>query len=55
MTYELIVRNRAQVEIAEIMREYNNREEGLGRYFLLCLDARKVRWVEPEIGIVLAT
>lgn len=39
MSYELIIRNRAQVEIAEIMRDYNEREEGLGRHFLLCLDA----------------
>lgn len=39
MNYELVIRNRAQVEIAEIMRGYEERGEGLGRYFLLCFDA----------------
>ena len=39
MTYEVIIRNRAQVEIAEIMQWYEEKEEGLGSYFILCLDA----------------
>ena len=39
MTYEVIIRNRAQVEIVEIMEWYEEKEEGLGSYFLLCLDA----------------
>ena len=39
MNYELIIRDRAQVEIAEIMQWYEDKEEGLGSYFLLCLDA----------------
>ena len=39
MTYQVIIRNRAQVEIAEIMQWYEEQEEGLGGYFLLCLDA----------------
>ena len=39
MTYEVIVRNQAQLEIAERLNWYEDREDGLGRYFLLCLDA----------------
>lgn len=39
MTYNVIIRNRAQVEIAEIMQWYEEKEKGLGSYFLLCLDA----------------
>jgi len=39
MTFEVIIRNRAQAEIAEIMQWYEAKEEGLGAYFLLCLDA----------------
>lgn len=39
MTYEVIIRNWAQVEIAEIMQWYEEKEEGLGGYFQLCLDA----------------
>jgi len=39
VSYELIIRDRAQVEIAEIMRWYEAKEAGLGRYFLRCLDA----------------
>ncbi len=35
----MIIRNRAQVEIAEIMHWYEEKENGLGNYFLLCLDA----------------
>ncbi len=39
MSYELIIRDRAQIEIAEIKEWYEDKEEGLGSYFLLCLDA----------------
>ena len=39
MIYEIIVRNRAQSEIAEIIQNYEEKEKGLGGYFLLCLDA----------------
>mgnify|MGYP006436982111 CR=1 FL=1 len=39
MTYEVIIRNQAQLEIAEIMQWYEDREKGLGSYFLICLDA----------------
>ena len=39
MNYELIIRNRAQTDIAEIMLWYEDNERGLGKYFLLCLDA----------------
>ncbi len=39
MSYELIVRAEAQLDIAEIVRWYENKEKGLGSYFLLCLDA----------------
>lgn len=39
MSYELIIRDRAQTEITEIMQWYEDKEEGLGSYFLLCLDA----------------
>jgi len=37
--YELIIRNRAQLEIAEIIQWYEEKQEGLGGYFLLCFDA----------------
>lgn len=39
MGFELIIRNRAQVEIAKLVRDYERREVGLGAYFLICLDA----------------
>ena len=39
MNYELIIRNRAQTDIAEITLWYEENESGLGKYFLLCLDA----------------
>ena len=39
MSYELIIRDRAQIEIAEIKQWYEDNEEGLESYFLLCLDA----------------
>jgi hypothetical protein len=39
VNYELIIRNRAQVEIAAILEQYEEKEKGLGTYFLLCLDA----------------
>jgi len=39
VNYKVVVRSRAQIEIAEIMRGYEERGEGLGSYFLLCLDA----------------
>lgn len=39
MDYQVIIRNRAQVEIVEIMEWYEEREKGLGQYFILCLEA----------------
>ncbi len=36
--YQIIIRNRAQVEIVEIMQWYDEKEKGLGQYFLLCLE-----------------
>ena len=39
VSYELIIRNQAQCEIAEILHNYEEKEKGLGAYFLLCLDA----------------
>ena len=39
MNFELIIRNQAQCDIAEIIESYEEREKGLGAYFLLCLDA----------------
>jgi putative addiction module component (TIGR02574 family) len=39
VNYELIIRNQAQCDIAEILRNYEEKEKGLGAYFLLCLDA----------------
>lgn len=39
MSFELIIRNQAQCDIADILEEYEKREQGLGAYFLICLDA----------------
>ncbi|TVP80873.1 MAG: hypothetical protein EA353_02690 [Puniceicoccaceae bacterium] len=39
MSFQLIIRNRAQCDIAEILEDYEEKENGLGAYFLLCLDA----------------
>ena len=39
MNFELIIRNQAQSDIAEILEDYERKEKGLGAYFLLCLDA----------------
>ncbi len=39
MSYELIIRSQAQADIAEILTWYDEREKGLGDYFLICLDA----------------
>ena len=39
MSFELIIRNQAQNDIAEILEDYESKEKGLGAYFLLCLDA----------------
>ena len=39
MNFELIIRNQAQNDIAEILEGYERKERGLGAYFLLCLDA----------------
>lgn len=39
MSFEVIIRNRAQCDIAEILENYEEKEKGLGAYFLLCLDA----------------
>ena len=39
VNYELIVRNQAQCDIADVLRNYEEKEKGLGAYFLLCLDA----------------
>lgn len=39
MSYELVIRSQAQSDIAEILQWYEQREKGLGNYFLLCLDA----------------
>ncbi|MCH8474965.1 MAG: hypothetical protein LAT55_07030 [Opitutales bacterium] len=39
MSYEVIVRSGAQSEIVELFGWYENKEAGLGGYFMLCLDA----------------
>lgn len=39
MSFELIIRNQAQCDIVEILKSYEQKEQGLGAYFLLCLDA----------------
>ena len=38
MSFELIIRNQAQSDIAEILEDYERKEKGLGAYFLLCLE-----------------
>jgi len=39
VSFELIVRSNAQSDIREIVLGYEEKERGLGNYFLLCLDA----------------
>ena len=38
MNFELIIRDQAQSDIAEILENYERKEKGLGAYFLLCLE-----------------
>lgn len=39
MSFQLIIRNQAQCDIAEILEGYESKEKGLGAHFLICLDA----------------
>ena len=54
VSFQLIIRNQAQCDIAEILEDYEAKEKGLGAYFLLCLDAsfEALRRCEPVGSIV---